>query len=297
MFDSPTITLLTITSILGLFFFIWREWTFRNPVVNLRVLKNGNLRVGTVMSFILGFGLYSSTFIIPLYTQTTLGWTATQSGLLLMPAALMTAFMMPIIGRLLQKGVPQQYLVALGMLLFAVFCFYGYDILTPDTSSDNFFWMLMIRGVGMGMLFIPITTLALSTLKGREIGEGAAFTGMMRQLGGSFGVALVTTFMAQQMEVHRMNVQAHLDRFDPDVQARFAGMKQLFISKGYAPNLAEGAAYKAMAGQVMKQASVLSYMDVFQWIGFLFIICIPFVLLVKGKKAKPGEKVDLGAAH
>ena len=296
-FDSPTITMLTITSILGLFFFIWREWTFRNPVVNLRVLKNGNLRVGTVMSFILGFGLYSSTFIIPLYTQTTLGWTATQSGLLLMPAALMTAFMMPIIGRLLQKGVPQQYLVSIGMLLFAVFCFYGYKILTPDTSSDNFFWMLMIRGVGMGMLFIPITTLALSTLKGREIGEGAAFTGMMRQLGGSFGVALVTTFMAQQIEVHRMNVQAHLDRFDPDVQARFAAMKQLFISKGYAPNLAESAAYKAMAGQVMKQASVLSYMDVFQWIGVLFLVCIPFVLLVKGKKAKAGEKLDLSAAH
>src|SRR5437762_14241118 len=106
-----------------------------------------------------------------------------------MPAAIMTAFMMPIIGRLLQKGVPQQYLVAAGMLLFAVFCFTGYRILTPDTSRDNFFWMLMLRGVGMGMLFIPITTLALSTLKGREIGEGAAFTGMMRQLGGSFGVA------------------------------------------------------------------------------------------------------------
>ncbi len=296
-FDSTTITILAITSILGLFFFIWREWTFRNPVVNLRVLKNGNLRVGTVMSFILGFGLYSSTFIIPLYTQTTLGWTATQSGLLLMPAALMTAFMMPIIGRLLQKGVPQQYLVAIGMLLFAVFCFYGYKILTPDTSSDNFFWMLMIRGVGMGMLFIPITTLALSTLKGREIGEGAAFTGMMRQLGGSFGVALVTTFMAQQIEVHRMNLQAHLDRFDPDVQTRFASIKQVFLSKGYAPDLAEGATYKAMYGQVMKQASVLSYMDVFQWIGVLFLVCIPFVLLVKGKKAKPGEKVDLSAAH
>src|SRR6202030_1312858 len=99
---------LTVTAILGLFFFIWRELRFRNPVVDLRVLKNGNLRVGTILSFILGFGLYGSTFIIPLYTQTTLGWTATQSGMLLIPATLTTAFMMPIIGQLLQRGFPQQ---------------------------------------------------------------------------------------------------------------------------------------------------------------------------------------------
>ena len=85
---------------------------FRNPIVELRVLKNGNLRVGTILSFIMGFGLYGSTFIIPLYTQATLGWTAQQSGALMIPAALTTAFMMPIIGQLLQKGVPQQYLVA-----------------------------------------------------------------------------------------------------------------------------------------------------------------------------------------
>lgn len=296
-FDSTIITWLAVASVFGLFFFIWREWIFRNPVVNLRVLKNGNLRVGTVMSFILGFGLYSSTFIIPLYTQSTLGWTATQSGLLLMPAALMTAFMMPIIGRLLQKGVPQQYLVATGMLLFAIFCFYGFKILTPDTARESFFWMLMIRGVGMGMLFIPITTLALSTLKGREIGEGAAFTGMMRQLGGSFGVALVTTFMASKMEVHRVNLQAHLDRFDPKIQAYFQTLKQGFMAKGYSFNDATAAAYKAAYGNVMKQSSVLSYMDVFQYIGILFLICIPFVLLVKGNKQKKGEKLDLSAAH
>src|SRR5215217_5129065 len=202
-FNDRTILILSVISFFGFFFFIWRELTFRNPIVNLRVLRNGNLRMGTILSFIMGFGLYGSTFIIPLYTQTTLGWTATQSGLLLMPAAIMTAFMMPIIGRMLQKGVPQQYLASAGMLLFAFFCFDGYKILTPDTGRDAFFWMLMLRGVAMGLLFIPITTLSLSTLKGREIGDGAAFTGMMRQLGGSFGIALITTFMAQQIMVHR----------------------------------------------------------------------------------------------
>lgn len=146
----------------------------------------------------MGFGLYGSTFIIPLYTQATLGWTAQQSGMLMIPAALTTAFMMPFIGTMLQKGVKQQYLVALGMLLFFVYSFWGYKIITPDTGKDDFFWMLIVRGMGMGMLFIPITTLALSTLKGQQIGQGAAFTGMMRQLGGSFGIAVITTYLSMK---------------------------------------------------------------------------------------------------
>ena len=295
-FNNTTIIFLTVIAIFGFFFFLWRELTYRKPVVQLRVLKNGNLRVGTILSFILGFGLYGSTFIIPLYTQATLGWTATQSGLLLMPAAIMTAFMMPIIGRLLQKGVPQQYLVAIGMLLFAFFCFYGYKILTPNTSKDTFFWMLMIRGVGMGMLFIPITTLALSTLKGREIGDGAAFTGMMRQLGGSFGVATITTYMARKTMEHRANLVGKLDITDPDVQGRLSALKQSFMAKGIAPNIAQMDAYKILDYSVMKQAAVLSYMDVFYFIGALFLICIPFVLMVKGNRGKKG-KLDLSSAH
>jgi DHA2 family multidrug resistance protein len=156
-FNSNTIVILTVMSILGAFFFIWRETTYRNPVVQLKVLKNGNLRIGTILSFIMGFGLYGSTFIIPLYTQSILGWTATQAGLLFVPAALTTAVMMPLIGKLLQTGIKQQYLVSAGMLLFFFFCMWGYKILTPDTSRDEFFWMLILRGVAMGLLFIPIT--------------------------------------------------------------------------------------------------------------------------------------------
>jgi DHA2 family multidrug resistance protein len=293
-FSSSTIVILSVISCFGAFLFIWRELTFRNPVVNLRVLKNGNLRVGTILSFILGFGLYGSTFIIPLYTQSILGWTATQAGLLFVPSALTTAFMMPIIGQLLQKGVKQQYLVALGMLLFFFFCFWGYKLLTPDTGKDDFFWMLILRGVAMGMLFIPITTLSLSTLKGRQIGDGAAFTGMMRQLGGSFGVAVIITFMANRLVLHESNIANHLSRFDPSVQGRIDAMQHAFMAKGIPANIALQDAYKAMQGIVMKQASVLSYMDVFLYIGAMFLIFIPFVLMVKGNK---GQKLDMSAAH
>ncbi|MBI3137767.1 MAG: DHA2 family efflux MFS transporter permease subunit [Sphingobacteriales bacterium] len=294
-FSDNTIIILTVLAVFSAFFFIWRELSYHKPIVNLRVLKNGNLRVGTILSFILGFGLYGSTFIIPLYTQATLGWTATQAGMLMVPAALTTAFMMPMIGRLLQAGMKQQYLAAAGMAIFFVFCFWGYKILTPDTSSDNFFWMLIMRGVAMGLLFIPITTMSLSTLKGREIGEGAAFTGMMRQLGGSFGIALITTFMAQQQVVHRSDLVSRLDVNSPAVQTRVEAMQHSFMAKGEATNTALQSAYKALDYSVTKQAMVLSYMDVFMWIGILFLVCIPFVLMVKNKQK--GTKVDFGAAH
>lgn len=292
-FSSNAIIYFSIAAVVGLYFFVWRELTFRKPIVDLRVLKNGNLRVGTVLSFIMGFGLYGTTFIIPVYTQSVLGWTAQQAGMLMVPAALTTAVMMPLIGMLLQKGVPQQYLVALGMVLFALFTFWGYVILTPDINSDDFFWMLIIRGVGMGMLFIPITTLALSTLKGQEIGKGAAFTGMMRQLGGSIGIALITTFISRQSMVHRSALVSKLDINSPAVQQRIQGIQHVLINKGMPVEKAIKASYAAMDRIVSKQAAVLSFMDVFLYLGIMFLICVPFVLMVKGNKKK---KLDLGEA-
>ena len=292
-FESPVITACMVIAIFSGFCFVWRELTFKNPIVELRVLKNGNLRIGTFLSFLLGFGLYGSTFIIPLYTQSTLGWTAQQSGMLMMPAALMTAFMMPIIGMLLQKGFKQQYLIAIGLVLFFVYSIWGYKILTPDTGSKDFFWMLIVRGIGLSMLFIPITTLAMSTLKGQQIGQGAAFTGMMRQLGGSFGVAVITTFLASQNMVHRNSLISNLDVNDPSVQARVQGLQHNFMSKGMTPDHALKAGYQALDYIISKQAAVLSYMDVFLYLGILFLLCVPMILFVKNKK---GGKVDLAEA-
>jgi DHA2 family multidrug resistance protein len=291
-FSSRVIIILSCTAFLCGFFFIWRELTFRNPIVNLRVLKNGNLRIGTGLTFLLGFGLYGTTFIIPVYTQSTLGWTAFQSGMLLVPAAITTAFLMPVIGIILSKGVPQQFLVSLGMLVFAMFCFWGYFILTNATPSENFFWMLVTRGVGLPLLFIPITSLSLSTLKGPEIGQGVAFTGMMRQIGGSFGVAIITTFMARQNMFHRSTLVSKLSVDDPAVMARVTAMQHGFMAKGMQPNTALQSAYKALDYAVTGQANVLSYMDVFYYLGILFLFCIPFVLFVKRNK----QKMDMSEA-
>lgn len=153
----------------------------------------------------------------------------------------------------------------------------------------------MVRGAGLGLLFIPITSLSLSTLKGQEIGQGAAFTGMMRQLGGSFGIAAITTFIANASQKYRVNLVSHLDSNDFDVQQRLAGLKASFMAKGMTPDAAMNAAYKMLDLTVTKQATVLSYMDVFLYLGIAFLICIPFILLVKERKSK--EKIDLSGVH
>jgi MFS transporter, DHA2 family, multidrug resistance protein len=292
-FSDSSIVACTVVAVFGFFFFIWREMTFKNPIVELRVLKNTNLRVGTIMSFILGFGLYGSTFIVPLYTQTILGWTAEQSGMLMVPAALTTAFMMPVIGQLLQRGVKQQYLVAGGMLLFFLYSFWGYKILTPDTPKESFFWMLIVRGVGMSMLFIPITTLALSSLKGKQIGQGASFTGMMRQLGGSFGIALITVLLDRKNQAHRSELIGHINLDNPAVQGRVTAMQHMFMSKGVPANQALQQAYQMLNYSITKQAAVLSYMDAFLYLGILFLLTIPFILMVRSNR---GAKVDLSEA-
>jgi DHA2 family multidrug resistance protein len=129
--------------------------------------------------------------------------------------------------------------------------------------------------------------MSLSTLQGPQIGQGAAFSGMMRQLGGSFGVALISTFVSRQTQVHRYALAAHLDPNNPTVQARVQGLAATLIAKGTPPNEATHAAYQMLDAGLTKQATLLSYMDVFLWVGIMFLCCVPFILMfIKTSRAK-----------
>lgn len=286
-FSSKLIITLTVITVFGFYCFVWRQLVYKYPIVELKVLRNGNLRMGVLLSFIQGFGLFGSTFIIPLYTQGILGWDAFQSGMLMIPSTLMVAFMMPIIGQMIQRGVSQKYLIATGMTIFFLYSLMTYKIMTPQTSADNFFWPLMVRGVGLGLLSVPISTMALSTLKGVEIGQGAAFTGMLRQLGGSFGVALISTYLTRDIIQHRGNLVTNLNVYDPAVQNRVQAMAGDMQAKGMSPDVALKSAYQMIDGSVSLQATILSYMDIFLYVGCMFLICVPVVLIfIRRSKTK-----------
>lgn len=294
-FNSKLIITLCVTAVLGLYLFVWRQLEAKYPVVNLRVLKNGNLRMGVMLSFVMGFGTFGSTFVIPQFTQSILGWSAQQAGVLQLPSTLFVAVMMPVVAILIQRGVQQKYLIAAGMFIFYIFCMLCYKIIVPDTSSDDFFWPLMVRGLGLGLLSVPVSTMSLSTLKGQEIGQGAAFTSMMRQLGGSFGVALISTMLTRETSIHRTSLVSHMNVNDMNVQDRVSQLASGMQHRGFDFSTARNMAYGMLDAIVTKQATLLSYMDIFMFVGIVFIIFVPLVMFFVKKS---NAKVNLAdAAH
>ncbi|MFL6192667.1 MAG: DHA2 family efflux MFS transporter permease subunit [Thermoanaerobaculia bacterium] len=291
-FSARYITILTGIALVAIAGFIWRELTTEHPVVDLRVLRDRSLAVGTVFTFILGFGLYASVFILPVFAQNLLGFTAMQTGLILLPGSLATAFMMPIVGKMLQRGVPPQLMNALGFL-----CFFGFTyVLSHSTlSSDrqDFFWPLILRGVGLGLLFVPLTTMALSGLRGKDIPQGAGLTNMMRQLGGSFGIALITTYIQKRSWTHRVDLLSHVSIYDAAVRERLAAITGGFIANGSDPYHAGQQAYGALEGAVVKQTFLLTYMDAFRIVGIFFLCCIPLLLVFKRGRGGAGGPVSM----
>ncbi|NHA04299.1 DHA2 family efflux MFS transporter permease subunit [Mucilaginibacter sp. HC2] len=286
-FATPYITVLTVTAVFGLLLFIWRELSTEYPIINFKIMRHRSFSAGMVTSFVLGVGLYGSTFVFPVFCQGLLGFSAQQTGEILFPGGMFTIVMMPFVGIMLNKGVPAQFMATIGMLLFFVFS----AMLSHSTLSSgigDFFWPLAIRGVGLSLLFVPLTTLAIGGLKGSEIGQGTGLNNMMRQLGGSFGIAGLNTMIHIRQAVHRNNLLVNINNYNPFYNERFNGYVQAFIAKGKSISDATRMAYGAIEGAVQKQSTLLSYNDAYWIVGIVMLCAIPLVYLapfVKGQKA------------
>jgi DHA2 family multidrug resistance protein len=282
-FTTPYITVLSVTSVLGLLLFIWRETTTDHPIVNFKIMRHRSFSVGMFTSFILGFGLYGSVFVFPVFCQNLLGFSALQTGELLFPGGLCTIMMMPFIGMFLKKGIPAQFMATIGMFLFFVFC----NMLSKSTlasGTSDFFLPLIIRGVGMALLFVPLTTLAIQDLKGAEIGQGSGLNNMMRQLGGSFGIAALTTLIHTRQGFHRTSLLTNLNESNPIFIQRFNGFISNFMSKGFSMSDARNMATQAMEGTLIKQSLLLTYSDAYWVAGMVMLCSIPLLYLQKFKK-------------
>jgi len=291
-FQTHYITVLAIIAAFGIIFFIWRELTVENPMVNLRLFTNRSFTTGTLFNFVLGFGLYGTTLIVPIFCQGLLGFTAMQTGLILLPGSLATALMMPIVGVLLRKKLvhPAVY-AALGLLLFFLFSF-DMGQMNPQVSPHNFFWPLIMRGFAMGLIFIPLTTISLSTLNGSEIPQGTSLSNMVRQLGGSIGIALLTTYITRRTAIHYSYLTENITFNNPVAVSRIKTLTAYFMSLGNDASTATHRAYAVIAGIVGQQATMLTYKEMFLYIGLFFIALIPLLAMFwnKKKKAEPGEE-------
>lgn len=292
-FDSSFIVGMSVAAGIGLIGFIWRQLAADNPILDLRLLRRRRFAVGTLFNFILGFGLFASVFIIPVFCQTILNFTASQTGLLLMPGSIMTGFMMPVVGGLMRKNyVSPIWYAGIGFLMFFGFC-YDLSAISLDAGPDYFFWPLIIRGIGMGLIFIPLTTVTLADLQNVEIPQGSALSNTIRQLGGTFGTAIMTTYISTRTVFHGSRLADNISTYNPLSADRIRQFTNLFLSKGDALITATGKAYAMMQGQVMRQALVMTYADAFLIIGGFFLVCVPLLLLFIGKKIETPAHVEM----
>lgn len=289
-FDAPYILVLSMVTVIALTAFIWQELTTEHPVVDLRILKNRSLTIGMFTTFILGFGLFGSVFIFPVFCQNLLGFSAQQTGMLLIPGGLSTIFMMPFVGRMLQNKFPPQIMATFGFILFFLFT-YTLSKSNLTSGESDFYFPLILRGLGLSFLFVPLTTLALGSLKPHEVAAGTGLNNMMRQLGGSFGIAIITTMLHVRQGFHRNNLVEHINNYSSAFNERFNMLTNNFISNGYSIDQAHSLSYKAIEGAVVKQTYLLSYMDGFWFTGVFFIFCVPLLYLQKFNRT---AKVDAG---
>jgi MFS transporter, DHA2 family, multidrug resistance protein len=282
-FSTPYIAALTIATVLAAVAFVWRELTTDHPVVNFRILKYRSFTIGIFTSFALGFALYGSMFTFPVFCQNLLGFTAQQTGELMFPGGLATICMMPFVGMMLKKGIPAQFMATLGFFLFFVFS-WMLSTSTLESGTNNFFWPLIIRGIGMSVLFVPLTTLGIQDLHGKDIGQGTGLNNMMRQLGGSFGIAILTTLIHINSGKNRSLLLENVNAYNTPFLERKQAYIQSFLSRGFSMFDAEQMANRAMEGVISKQTMLVTYDNIYLLVGVFVLCCIPLVYLQKFKK-------------
>lgn len=277
-FSSAMIVTLFATFIVGGLLFVWRELKTKHPAVDLRVLRHKSLVAGSIYSMILGMGLYGATFAIPIFAQSVLHYTAMQTGMLMLPSALASACMMPIIGKLSGKVDPR-IMIATGAIISTI-AMVPLATLNPDTSADTLFWPLMLRGIGTSFMFISLSLATIGPLPKKDIPAATGFYNLTRQLGGSIGVAVLTFILTQREAFHRAMLVSRINPLDAAANDRIHAMTAMFLSKTQDASLAHAQAMKMIDGIVNIQSSLLSFEDMFWLVGMIFIICLPLLLLL-----------------
>jgi DHA2 family multidrug resistance protein len=281
-FGSHFIVLMTSLAAVGFVVFLIRVLSAAKPFVDLRVLKNYNFSLGTSLMFFQGLMLYGLIAAIPLFMQTLLGYTALTSGVAMLPRGLGSILAMPIAGKLVNK-LPGRYLVAGGFFGFAASSFLLSRI-DLDISPHVLVWPLFFNGASIAFFFVPLNSLALGALRPDQISNASGIFNLMRNVGGSVGISIVTTLADRRAQVHQTFLAGHLTPYDAAYQARLLGMSSMLAHQS---GTVDG--HQQALGEIGKiligQASLLAYVDVFLVFAGLCGLCAAGALFMKNIKA------------
>lgn len=278
-FDSRLIVGLMGVAVIALGAMLVWEMNVENPVLDLRVLRDRSLAAGSLFAVALGFALYGSIFTEPLFMQNILRYDAETSGWLLFPGAVAAAVVMIPMARLGNR-VDARWTVSIGAVLLA-FSMWQHSHLTAEAGRTDWFWPIVTRGLGTGMIFVPLTAAAVSGLRGRLLGHGTALFNLARQLGGSIGLAIMSTYVTRDVAMNRAVLAEHVSRDGFGTQLRIGAMQRAFETRGSDPVTALRQALAALDGIVTQQAYVLAFEHLYLWIGVVMLASLPLVFLLR----------------
>jgi DHA2 family multidrug resistance protein len=291
-FDSRFVTMLAITTVISFVLLIWRELTVDEPVINFRILLNRQLAAGVAIGAFLGFALYGSVFVLPVFLQGLHGWTANQTGMVILPGALTSAITMAIVGRNAAR-LDARVTVPIGASFF-LFSMYKLSLLTFDAGAHDLFWPLIARGVGLGLIFVPLTGATMAELRPNELAQGTGMFNLTRQLGGSLGIAISATLLSRFTAQSRALLAEHIVTGDPTAMARVDGIAHALVAKGMNVLLAKQQALMIIDRQLQGQATVLAFSRLYLLSGIALMISMPLLFLFRSGKSRG---LGPGAAH
>jgi len=292
-FESHFIVVLSAISAASLIFVIFWEWHCKDPIVDLHLFRVRTFATANFLMFMLGFALLGTTLMLPLFMQTVLGYTAERSGLALMPGGFTIIAMLPMVGFLLSRYSPR-WLMLFGLTLLSFSLFH---MTTFDLGID-FRTVTMARvfqAVGLSFLFVPINTAAYSFLPREKNNAASGLMNLARNIGGSIGISFVTTMLARRAQVHQVRLVEKLNAANPQFEAILRGMTSTFSGGGAGPGSGGSSAlqhaYAMMQANVVRQATMLAYIDNFWLLGVVIACLIPCVFLIKKPKHAGGTVV------
>lgn len=281
-FESNFIVVLSIISAASLILFVFVELYAEHPIVNLKAFRKISFSIGNLIMFMGFFNLFASIVLLPIYLQSLMGYTSFLAGFVLGPGGIATLIALPIAGFLVNKLNPK-FLLAFGIIVNA----FATHLMSEFNLYVNFWtviWPRIVLGIGMGFFFIPLTTLTMSGIKKEDMGNATGIYNLIRNLGGSFGVAFITTMLSRRAQYHQTHLVEHLTPFDNSYQIFSEQSAQQLQSMGFESALSEHGGLAFIYKELLRQASMMSFNDAFYIVSMIMISVLPLVLFMKKEK-------------
>lgn len=281
-FDSWEICLFFALSVLAFIAFVWRETTTMYPAVDLKLYKNFNLSMGNVIGLLYGIIANGTLFIFPLLAQVSLGWTATKTGAFMISGGIAGALTM-ILGKKLFPNANLKILIISGLFLMVI-SLIPMGFISPEANEDQFFWLFIIRNIGASLIAPNMISLSVGTLRGKDLAQASGLSTMTRQLGGALGVAIISIYTTNNSASVRHTLAENVTEYSWTVQDRLLDLEKNFSGAGLPPEGAQQAAHQMLGNALAGQQTFITYTNGFLAMAFLFMLCIPVILLIKTTK-------------